>query len=127
MIRFSLCSNERFQRLHRILTVASEPEAEAMSPEDQLCAALDGLEGIATRDERAAVLGEEPDAQQSVARVTWGTVGNLRVAAGGEDPASVTERLEQIRRLVDLTRWLPVNTGTKALRDSGKAGSGVDG
>ncbi|AWG98503.1 hypothetical protein [Rhodococcus ruber] len=120
VVRFSVASNDRFSALNLLLGGNPEVVAEPMSIGDQLRAALDGFDGIASQAELTEALGVTPDVLQSHEGVIWNSVGSLWVAAGGTDDVHSDVRLEQIRALHDLTRRLPANSGIKALQDAVK-------
>lgn len=115
-VRFSLTSNDRFSTLDLLLAATVRDAIETVAPDDQLRAALDELDGIATQAELAVVLGESPDVTQRVDGVTWSSIGSLWVAAGGtsDEPADI--RLERIRALQELTCGIPANAGIKTLQ-----------
>ncbi|BDB59751.1 hypothetical protein [Rhodococcus sp. RDE2] len=115
-VRFSLTSNDRFSTVHLLLAATAADAMEAVAPDDQLRAALDELDGIATQAELAGVLGESPDVMQVVDGVTWNSVGKLWVAAGGTSTVPADTRLEWIRALRELTRRVPANAGIKTLQ-----------
>jgi len=123
VVRFSAVSNDRFSALNLLLGGSSEPATETMAVGDQLRAALDGFDGIATRAELAEVLGAEPDVLHAHEGVTWNSVGTLWVAAGGTGDETPDGRLERIRALDALTRRLPANSGIKALQNAVKSTS----
>ncbi|MGV9747281.1 hypothetical protein ACWDTG_20555 [Rhodococcus zopfii] len=120
VVRFSVGSNDRFSALNLLLGGNSEVTVEPMSIGDQLRAALDGFDGIASQSELAEVLGETPDVLQTHDGVIWNSVGSLWIAAGGTRDTIDDVRLEQIRALHDLTRRLPANSGIKALQNAVK-------
>lgn len=120
VVRFSVGSNDRFSALNLLLGGNPEVVTEPLSIGDQLRAALDGLDGIASQAELTEALGETPDVLQVHEGVIWNSVGSLWVAAGGAGDAHAEVRLEQIRALHELTRRLPANSGIKALQNAVK-------
>lgn len=117
-VRFSLMSNDRFSTLALLLGINAEEVVEPVTEADQLRAALDGFDGIATHAELVEVLGGEPDVMQAVDGVTWNSVGSLWVAAGGAFDTPADIRLQRIRALQDLARHLPADAGTKSLQSA---------
>ncbi len=120
VVRFSAGSNDRFSALNLLLGGNPEVATEPMSIGDQLRAALDAFDGIASQAELADSLGEVPDVVQTHDGVIWNSVGSLWVAAGGTEGAAAAVQLERIRTLNDLTRRLPANSGIKALQKAVK-------
>lgn len=120
VVRFSAGSNDRFSALNLLLGGNPEVVTEPMSIGDQLRAALDAFEGIASQAELADSLGEVPDVVQTHDGVIWNSVGSLWMAAGGTEGAAAAVQLERIRTLNDLTRRLPANSGIKALQKAVK-------
>ena len=117
VIRFSDCSNSWFRRLKTILNRSVEHgTANQSTPADELRAALDRLESVATFSELTASLGYPPDAQISVENVTWGWVRNIRVAVGGEKQSSAAMRVARINGVQRLEAKCSRMAGTKALR-----------
>lgn len=117
-VRFSLLSNDRFSTLGLLLGVSSDDAIESVTEADQLRAALDGFEGIATQAELTEILGAEPDAMKPADGVTWKSVGSLWVAAGGTVDTPPDSRLQRIRELQDLTRQMSANAGIKTLQSA---------
>ncbi|MGC5163013.1 hypothetical protein ACLQ3J_09850 [Rhodococcus sp. DT1] len=120
VVRFSVGSNDRFSTLNLLLGGNPDVVTEPLSIGDQLRAALDGFDGIASQAELTEALGEAPDVLQVHKGVIWNSVGSLWVAAGGAGGVHPDERLEQIRALHELTRRLPANSGIKALQNAVK-------
>ena len=120
VVRFSVGSNDRFSTLNLLLGGNPEVVTEPLSIGDQLRAALDGFDGIASQAELTEALGETPDVLQVHEDVVWSLVGSLWVAAGGAGDVHPDVRLEQIRALHELTRRLPANSGIKALQNAVK-------
>jgi hypothetical protein len=115
-VEFSIGSNERFCRLHGLISGASEVDELELSPEDQLRTILDQMEGVATYSELTDELGYAPESRVSIDRVSWGWVGGIRLAVGGDSDTSYDDRAGLIRSLNQLTVTCPFDAGTKTLR-----------
>ena len=85
-----------------------------------LCAALDDLRGIATRDELERELNRSLDPTATNGQIAWGTVNNVSVAAGDRGTPTLSVWRARIASLDVLVNSLPADPGIKSLRNAAK-------
>lgn len=113
VVRFSLGNNSRFKLLHELLSIGERLSADLLTPSNQLLAALEGFEGVATATELAGVLGAVPI---DVGAAVTGLVAGVVVCVAGSQFAG--REPDCMKSLNSLVVALPQSAGTKRLRDA---------